>query len=78
MVLGNNKRVQEAGCSTFATLEEDACPELIPYLKPVLKNLIFACDRYQHKNVLILCDAVGTLVDAVGSALQAPIYVEEF
>ena len=36
MVLDNNKRVQEAGCSAFATLEEDAGPELVPYLEPVL------------------------------------------
>ncbi|KAL5531979.1 hypothetical protein ACEPAF_5542 [Sanghuangporus sanghuang] len=76
MVLDNNKRVQEAGCSAFATLEEDAGPELIPYLEPVLKNLVFAFDKYQHKNMLILYDAVGTLADAVGSALQAPSYVD--
>ncbi|KAJ6454085.1 hypothetical protein C8R47DRAFT_1252659 [Mycena vitilis] len=30
MVLDNSKRVQEAGCSAFATLEEDAGLELIP------------------------------------------------
>ncbi|KAJ7821507.1 armadillo-type protein, partial [Mycena olivaceomarginata] len=34
MVLDNNKRVQEAGCSAFATLEEDAGLELAPYLEP--------------------------------------------
>lgn len=76
MVLDNNKRVQEAGCSAFATLEEDAGTELIPYLEPVLRNLVFAFDKYQHKNMLILYDAVGTLADAVGSALQNPTYVE--
>ncbi|KAI0326350.1 ARM repeat-containing protein [Cubamyces sp. BRFM 1775] len=76
MVLDNNKRVQEAGCSAFATLEEDAGPELAPYLEPVLRNLVFAFDKYQHKNMLILYDAVGTLADAVGSALQNPTYVE--
>nr|VWO95736.1 Phosphoinositide phospholipase C (EC [Ganoderma boninense] len=76
MVLDNNKRVQEAGCSAFATLEEDAGPELAPYLEPVLRNLVFAFEKYQHKNMLILYDAVGTLADAVGSALQNPTYVE--
>jgi hypothetical protein len=76
MVLDNNKRVQEAGCSAFATLEEDAGAELAPYLEPVLRNLVFAFDKYQHKNMLILYDAVGTLADAVGSALQNPMYVE--
>lgn len=76
MVLDNNKRVQEAGCSAFATLEEDAGPELAPYLEPVLRNLVFAFDKYQHKNMLILYDAVGTLADAVGRALQNPVYVD--
>lgn len=76
MVLDNNKRVQEAGCSAFATLEEDAGPELAPYLEPVLRNLVIAFDKYQHKNMLILYDAVGTLADAVGPALQNPAYVD--
>ncbi|KAG2015342.1 karyopherin Kap95 [Coprinopsis cinerea AmutBmut pab1-1] len=76
MVLDNNKRVQEAGCSAFATLEEDAGPELAPYLEPVLRNLVFAFDKYQHKNMLILYDAVGTLADAVGRALANPLYVD--
>jgi len=76
MVLDNNKRVQEAGCSAFATLEEDAGSELTPYLEPVLRNLVLAFDKYQHKNMLILYDAVGTLADAVGRALQNPVYVE--
>lgn len=76
MVLDNNKRVQEAGCSAFATLEEDAGPELAPYLEPVLRNLVFAFEKYQHKNMLILYDAVGTLADAVGRSLSDPKYVE--
>ncbi|KAF5357352.1 hypothetical protein D9758_005925 [Tetrapyrgos nigripes] len=76
MVLDNNKRVQEAGCSAFATLEEDAGPELAPYLDPVLRNLVLAFDKYQHKNILILYDAVGTLADAVGRELSNPTYVE--
>lgn len=76
MVLDNNKRVQEAGCSAFATLEEDAGAELAPYLEPVLRNLVLAFDKYQHKNMLILYDAVGTLADAVGRALQNSVYVD--
>jgi hypothetical protein len=39
MVLDNNKRVQEAGCSAFATLEEDAGPALEPYLDPILRSV---------------------------------------
>ncbi len=75
MVLDNNKRVQEAGCSAFATLEEDAGPALVPFLDPVLRNLVYAFDKYQSKNTLILYDALGTLADAVGPALGDPHYV---
>ncbi|KAF8331346.1 armadillo-type protein [Cantharellus anzutake] len=76
MVLDNNKRVQEAGCSAFATFEEDAGPLLEPYLEPILRNLVFAFERYQQKNLLILYDAVGTLADAVGDALSNKEYVD--
>ncbi|QRW12567.1 importin subunit beta-2 [Ceratobasidium sp. AG-Ba] len=76
MVLDNNKRVQEAGCSAFATLEEDAGSALEPYLDPILRNLVFAFQKYQAKNLLILYDAIGTLADAVGSALNRPEALE--
>ena len=36
-VLDPNKRVQEAACSAFATLEEEACMELVPYLGDILQ-----------------------------------------
>lgn len=75
MVLDNNKRVQEAGCSAFATLEEEAGPALTPYLGPVLRTLVAAFDKYYQKNMLILYDAVGTLADSVGSALNQPEYI---
>ena len=76
MVLDGNKRVQEAGCSAFATLEEEAGPALVPFLEPILRNLVFAFNKYQQKNLLILYDALGTLADSVGSALGAPLYME--
>lgn len=76
MVLDNNKRVQEAGCSAFATLEEEALEELVPYLHPILYNLTSAFQKYQHKNLLILYDAIGTLADSVGLALNDPKYID--
>lgn len=72
----NNKKVQEAGCSAFATLEEQAGPLLIPYLKPILQHLRVGFDRFQHKNLLILYDAILTLADSVGQALNHPEYIE--
>ncbi|BGP36860.1 hypothetical protein JCM10449v2_000762 [Rhodotorula kratochvilovae] len=76
MCLDNNKRVQEAGCSAFATLEEEAGPELEPFLGSILGNLVYAFHKYQQKNLLILYDAIGTLADAVGPALNNPPYIE--
>lgn len=71
----HNKRVQEAGCSAFATLEETAGAALEPYLPVILPTLVDAFGRYQQKNLLILYDAIGTLADAVGLALNREEYI---
>lgn len=76
MVLDKNKRVQEAGCSAFATLEEEAGTALVPYLDPIVRNLVHAFNTYQHKNLMILYDAIGTLADSVGSALNEPNLIQ--
>jgi hypothetical protein len=75
-VLDKNKRVQEAGCSALATLEEEATTELVPYLDVILRTLTYAFTTYQHKNLLILYDALGTLADSVGHHLNQPAYIE--
>ena len=49
-VLDSNKRVQEAACSAFATLEEEACQELVPYLGFILETLVFAFSKYQVRH----------------------------
>jgi transportin-1 len=74
-ILDANKRVQEAACSSFASLEEEACTELVPYLGFILKTLVFAFSKYQHKNLLILYDAIGTLADSVGHHLNKSEYI---
>lgn len=76
MVLDPNKKVQEAGCSAFATLEEEAGTTLEPYLHPILTHLVMAFNKYQQKNLLILYDAIGTLADSVGPALSRPEYLQ--
>lgn len=76
MVSDNNKRVQEAGCSAFATLEEEACDALVPYLYGILQTLVHAFSTYQQKNLLILYDAIGTLADSVLSALNKKEYID--
>uniref|UniRef100_UPI00358F60DF transportin-1 isoform X2 n=1 Tax=Myxine glutinosa TaxID=7769 RepID=UPI00358F60DF len=75
-ILDSNKRVQEAACSAFATLEEEACTELVPYLGFILDTLVFAFNKYQHKNLLILYDAIGTLADSVGHHLNKPEFIQ--
>ena len=75
-ILDPNKRVQEAACSAFATLEEEAAGHLVPYLTDILQTLVAAFEKYQQKNLLILYDAVGTLADAVGPALNHPDYIK--
>ncbi|KAJ7545352.1 hypothetical protein O6H91_09G116500 [Diphasiastrum complanatum] len=75
-ILDSNKRVQEAACSAFATLEEEAAEELAPRLEPILRHLMYAFGKYQRKNLRILYDAIGTLADAVGGQLNEVKYLE--
>jgi len=74
-ILDKNKKVQEAACSAFATLEEEAQTDLIPWMTPILRTLVSAFAKYQAKNLVILYDAIGTLAEAVGHALNSPEYV---
>lgn len=76
-VLDRNKKVQEAACSAFATIEEEAGERLLPYLQDIINCLMQAFSRYQTKNILILYDAIGTLAEAVDSALNQPSYIEQ-
>ena len=77
-ILDDNKRVQEAACSAFATIEEEACTELVPFLYDIIQTLVFAFSKYQHKNLLILYDAIGTLAESVGPYLNNPEYIGMF
>ncbi|KAI7877683.1 ARM repeat-containing protein [Lichtheimia hyalospora FSU 10163] len=74
-ILDNNKRVQEAACSSFSLLEEGVTVELIPYLHPILMTLAKAFEKYQHRNLLLLYDTVGTLADVVGPAINQEQFI---
>ncbi|KAG6408035.1 hypothetical protein SASPL_131037 [Salvia splendens] len=69
-LVDDNKRVQEAACSAFATLEEEAAEELVPRLDIILQHLMWAFGKYQRRNLRIVYDALGTLADAVGGELN--------
>ncbi|KAJ1997678.1 hypothetical protein H4R26_005746, partial [Coemansia thaxteri] len=75
-MMDNNKRVQEAACSAFATLEEEAGSIMVPYIQPVLETLMRAFSVYQRKNLIILYDAVGTLAESVGPELNQPQFIQ--
>ncbi|GFS34668.1 transportin 1 [Actinidia rufa] len=75
-ILDNNKRVQEAACSAFATLEEEAAKELAPRLEIILQHLMCAFGKYQRRNLRIVYDAIGTLAEAVGRELNEPKYLD--
>lgn len=75
-VLDDNKRVQEAACSSFATIAEAAGVELVPHLDQIVMTLVRAFDKYQHKNLLNLYDAIGTLAESVGHHLNQQKYIE--
>jgi transportin-1 len=46
-VLDKSKRVQENACSAFSTVLEAAGMRVVPYLVPILQNLMFAFQHYQ-------------------------------
>lgn len=75
-ILDSNKRVQEAACSAFATLEEEASEELAPRLEIILQHLLCAFGKYQRRNLRIVYDAIGTLADAVGGELNQKKYLD--
>ncbi|RID72268.1 hypothetical protein BRARA_C04169 [Brassica rapa] len=75
-LLDTNKRVQEAACSAFATVEEDAAEELVPHLGVILQHLMCAFGKYQRRNLRIVYDAIGTLADSVREELNKPAYLE--
>ncbi|OEH73585.1 cbr-imb-2 related protein [Cyclospora cayetanensis] len=72
-LLDRNKRVQEAACSAFASIEDEARGLLSRFLPDVIPPLQRALQLYQAKNLLILYDAIGTLADGVGPTLCCPL-----
>lgn len=75
LLLDNNKKVQEAACSAFAGLEEDCGQMVIPFLPVITFIFEKAFSLYQNKNLLILYDAIGTLAESAGEAINQPQYV---
>lgn len=75
-MLDKNKKVQEAGASSFASLEEKAGDKLKPYVEPILRQFTKCFQLYKDKNMYILYDCLQTLADSVGQEMATPALVE--
>jgi transportin-1 len=71
-MLDHNKKVQESAASAFATLEEAANIQLIPYCTPIVKQFARCFGQYKDRNMFILYDCVQTLAEHAGPALAQP------
>lgn len=71
-MLDKNKKVQEAGASAMANLEEKAGKVLEPYTGPIIQQYIRCFAKYKDKNMYILYDCVQTLAENVGPILALP------
>ncbi|KAJ6110994.1 hypothetical protein N7486_003229 [Penicillium sp. IBT 16267x] len=75
-MLDNNKKVQEAAASAFASLEEKSDENLVPYCEPILRQFVQCFGKYKDRNMYILYDCVQTLAECVGNELAKPHLVE--
>lgn len=71
-MLDKNKKVQEAGASAFANLEEKAGKRMEPYSGPIIQQFVKCFEKYKDRNMYILYDCVQTLAEAIGPVLAQP------
>lgn len=71
-MLDKNKKVQEAGASAFANLEEKAAKKLEPYSGPIIQQYVKCFQKYKDRNMYILYDCVQTLAEHIGPVLARP------
>ncbi|KAA8651479.1 hypothetical protein EYZ11_004548 [Aspergillus tanneri] len=75
-MLDNNKKVQEAAASAFASLEEKSDVNLVPYCEPILRQFVQCFGKYKDRNMYILYDCVQTLAECVMGELAKPHLVD--
>ena len=71
-MLDRNKKVQEAGASAFANLEEKAGKKLEPYSLPIIQQFVRCFKKYKDRNIFILYDCVQTLAESIGPIMARP------
>ncbi|KAJ5578562.1 uncharacterized protein N7459_007526 [Penicillium hispanicum] len=75
-MLDNNKKVQEAAASAFASLEEKSDDNLVPYCEPILRQFVQCFGKYKDRNMYILYDCVQTLAECVMNELAKPQLID--
>jgi hypothetical protein len=73
-MLDKNKKVQEAGSSAMANLEEKAGKQLEHYCGPIIQQFVLCFAKYKDKNRWVLYDCVQTLAEHIGPVLARPEY----
>lgn len=68
-LLDKNKKVQEAACSSLASIEEIASTALFTRIKTITEHLAAALSIYDEKNIRLVYDALSTLAEKVGSVI---------
>jgi transportin-1 len=76
-MLDKNKKVQEAGASAMANLEEKAGKRLEPYLGPIIQQFVQCFSKYKDRNMWVLYDCVQTLAENVGPVLARPELINQ-
>ncbi|KAI0201144.1 armadillo-type protein [Astrocystis sublimbata] len=76
-MLDRNKKVQEAGASAFANLEEKAGHRLEPYSGPIIQQFVKCFKKYKDRNIFILYDCVQTLAENIGPVMARPDLANE-
>ncbi|KAK3327965.1 armadillo-type protein [Cercophora scortea] len=71
-MLDKNKKVQEAGASAMANLEEKAGKQLEPFCGPIIQQYVMCFSKYKDRNMWILYDCVQTLAEHIGPVLARP------
>ena len=71
-MVDKNKKVQEAGASAMANLEEKAGKHLEPFCGPIIQQYVICFSKYKDKNRWVLYDCVQTLAEHIGPVLARP------
>lgn len=76
-MVDKNKKVQEAGASAMANLEEKAGKNIEPYCGPIIRQFVLCFRKYKDKNRWVLYDCVQTLAEHIGPVLARPELCDE-